>query len=238
MKIFQPPIKSKSAITLLIFGLLAFALIGFSVSIFLIEKGVPSEQSSQPSSLPDGAPLSPSSERPPQELPVPEPDRSPTFATGTVSFLERDPTGALSVLELDPIEVSVEGVEGKDTVQLSWDGSQLDAFYIILFDEELFHAQSKEMVVWAISSLRKGSLPEDGIAKREDVTGFIPSGYTIGETILGFQDSPGASDRIQLTVGKKYLLQVNGFINEDEHTAVNREFTFTGSCLPPDCLFK
>ena len=226
MKIFQPPIKSKSAIAFLIFGLLAFALIGFSVSIFLMEKDVPSEQPGQPPSLPDGAPLSPSSERPPQELPVPEPERTSVLPVGTFPP------------ERDPIEVSVEGVEGKDTVQLSWNGSQLDAFYIILFDEELFHTQSKEMVVWAISSLRKGSLPEDGIAKREDVTGFIPSGYTIGETILGFQDSPGASDRIQLTVGKKYLLQVNGFINEDEHTAVNREFTFTDSCLPPDCLFK
>lgn len=133
----------------------------------------------------------------------------------------------------EPIDISIEGVDSR-TVQVSWDDSQFNAFYLLVFDAEEFRLHSPEALIWAISSLPGGALPSEGLVTSEDVTSFIPSRYTLGDVIVGFENSPEPTDGA-LTVGNKYYIQVSGFTEAGDTVFVNQEFTFKASCLPPNC---
>ena len=135
-----------------------------------------------------------------------------------------------------PVDVSVEGVKGTKTITASWGSSNLDAFYLILFDAELYLTRSEKMIVWAASSLKQGSLPDNGIVTKEDTTSIIPSGHKLGQAVSGLKNSPDElSGGLELSVGRKYLLQIAGFTKEGNVVHVNKEFTYTSSCLPPNC---
>jgi len=126
-----------------------------------------------------------------------------------------------------PIDVSIEEVKGAKTITASWDNSDFEAFYLILFDAEFYSAHSPKMVVWALSSLKQGGLPANGIVTKEDVTGTIPSGHTLGQAMQGLQNSPAPAGGTELTVGRKYILQLSGFTKEGNVVHVNKEFTYT-----------
>jgi hypothetical protein len=124
----------------------------------------------------------------------------------------------------EPVDLSIEGTGvPASTVRVSWKDSQLkNVFYLVVYDAEDFSTNPAGSLVWAISSIKgSGVLPADGIVTDEDITGFIPS----GEQING-----------NLTVGRKYYAQVSGFTEDGDIAVVNKHFTFTNSCLPPDCL--
>ena len=133
----------------------------------------------------------------------------------------------------EPIELSIEGADAT-TIRISWEDSRLNAFYLLVFDAEDFRLNPAEALVWAISSLKEGVLPADGIVTDEDIVGFIPLEYTLGKLVTGLQTSPEPTNG-NLAVGKKYYLQISGFTEDGDITFVNKEFVFTQSCLPPDC---
>ena len=136
----------------------------------------------------------------------------------------------------EPVEISLQRAVSGKTVAVSWDDSQMRTFNIIVFDAELFKTRSGNPVVWSIISLRQDSLTaEDSIVQTEDFIGFIPSGYRIGETISEYKSSPSTPDRVQLSVGKEYIMMVNGLTDKELLITINKEFTFTESCLPPNC---
>jgi hypothetical protein len=145
--------------------------------------------------------------------------------------------------QINPIDISIEGA-GTRTVKLSWDDSKADVFRIVLFDADLLQSKPEKSAIWAIVSLK--TIPTDGSAvdlTRDNMAGFIPSGYTIGERILGFIHEPEPSFNalkvFSLVQGREYILQLNGLKAagaEDGQILMNKTFTFTNSCLPPDCL--
>ena len=143
------------------------------------------------------------------------------------------PSGTFPI-DAKPVNVSLEGVKEKSTVSVSWDDSQVNAFYLVVFDVELFKTHTDKALVWVVSSLQHASLPA-GVITKQDTMGFIPSGYKIGAVIPGFHHNPSVSEGVQLTVGKKYYLQMNGFTKKGDVITVNKEFTFTNSCLSPNC---
>jgi hypothetical protein len=125
---------------------------------------------------------------------------------------------------IEPIDLSIDGADAPEgTVRLSWKDSQLkNVFYLVVYDAEDFSTNPAGSLVWAISSIKgSGVLPADGVVTDENITGFIPS----GEPISG-----------NLTVGRKYYAQVSGFTEDGDIAVVNKHFTFTNLCLPPDCL--
>ena len=136
----------------------------------------------------------------------------------------------------EPVEISLQRAVSGKTVAVSWDDSKMSTFNIIVFDAELFKTRSGNPIVWSIISLRQDSLTaEDSIVQTEDFIGFIPSGYMIGETISEYKSSPSTPDRVQLTVDKEYIMVVNGLTDKELLITINKEFTFTESCLPPNC---
>ena len=136
-------------------------------------------------------------------------------------------------LSNEPIELSIERADAT-TILISWEDSQLNAFNLLVYDAEDFRLNPAEALVWAISSLKDVILPADGIVTDEDIVGFIPSEYMLGELVTGLETSPEPANG-NLAVGKKYYLQVSGFGDDGDITIVNKDFTFTESCLPPDC---
>lgn len=140
--------------------------------------------------------------------------------------------------QINPIDISVEGI-GRQTVKLSWDDSKTDVFRVVLFDAELLRSKPGESLIWAITSIK--TIPNDGSALnliRENMSGFIPSGYVAGTIIPGFSSEPAWPGGITLTPGREYVLQLNGLKEigaEDSIVLTNKTFKFTKSCLPPDC---
>jgi len=144
--------------------------------------------------------------------------------------------------QVNPIDISIKGAD-TSTVELSWDDSQADVFRIVLLDKEWLQSKFEESLIWAIVSLK--SIPNDGSAvdlTRENMVGFISSGYIIGEEIPGFIHEPGPASSLlegaSLLPGREYALLLNGFKTEgaeDEQIFMSTTFTFTDSCLPPNC---
>jgi len=129
----------------------------------------------------------------------------------------------------EPINIPLEKA-GVATIRVSWDDTQFNVYYLLIFDVEEFRLHSPKALVWAISSLKEVVLPADGIVTNEDVAGFIPAEYILGELVMGLHTSLEPTDGT-LTVGRRYYLQVNGFRTDGEVAIVNKEFTFTGSCV-------
>ena len=141
--------------------------------------------------------------------------------------------------QINPINISIEGTD-RQTVKLSWNDSKTDVFRVALFDAELLRSKPEESLIWAITSVK--TIPNDGSAlnlTRENMTGFISSGYIAGTILLGFSSEPSLPGGVTLTPGREYILQLNGLEEigaEDTLVLTNKTFTFTKSCLAPDCL--
>lgn len=131
----------------------------------------------------------------------------------------------------ESIEISIQKSQNAKTAQLSWNDSQFQVFHIVVFDSELFD-KGESSAIWNISSAKRFPTDINDNFKKEDVAGFLPSGYAIGDTIQGFKalEVPG----FELSQRKNYYLQMIGFAN-DTNLTINKAFTFTTSCLPPDC---
>lgn len=142
------------------------------------------------------------------------------------------PSSAILLTE-DSAAFSIEGKE--KTTRLSWDDGKIDVFSVLLADLELLTANPPKAIVWRISSFQRPPDRAEDL-KREGIAGFIPSGYILGDSIPGFYQFSGKPDKIHLTVGRKYILQVDAFTPEEKLVLVEKIFTFTSSCLPPDCL--
>ncbi|HLD97435.1 MAG TPA: hypothetical protein VI934_03775 [Candidatus Nanoarchaeia archaeon] len=157
---------------------------------------------------PEPTPYPATSTQPSTSVAPPTSQASPAFFAGTF------PPGSKE------IAVSVQK-KGK-TVELSWDDSNFQVFFIGVADDEQFRKSAITVGTWTISSLKADTVGD----QMEDVSGFIPSGYVIGSAIEGFQ-SPKLPAALELKVGKQYYMQLTGFTKEGVMTTVNKEFTFT-----------
>lgn len=172
--------------------------------------------------LPESTPR----ETQPQET-QPEPT-GPQFLEGTfgISPQTQEPQ--------EPVELSLQGAKEGKTIRISWDESKVRIFHIVLL-----HPKLERQTIWLLSFI--GGLPENLMdIKRENISSFIPSGYVIGDAMEGFQlledfQSPDRRQEFELTLGQQYYLQMLGFTKDDQSIATNKKFTFTSSCLPPDC---
>ena len=147
---------------------------------------------------------------------------APEFLAGTFSIYEPNP---------ESIEISIQGANNDKTVQLSWDDSVTRVFYIVVFDGELYK-KAEPALVAVISGVKEVTATEEEIL-REDVLGFISPGYVIGDAVQGF--SSNVQGGLELEVGKEYYLQVIAFAKDDKDIIINKTFTFTESCFPPNC---
>jgi len=112
------------------------------------------------------------------------------------------------------VEVSIQKSQNAKTATLVWDDSQFRVFHIVALDSELFN-KGEASIVWQISSAIRFPTTSDDDFKKEDVSGFIPSPYALGDT-----------GEFQLTIGKQYYLQLIGFTQNHKSLTVNKEFTF------------
>lgn len=162
------------------------------------------------------------------------PQLSPDFPIGLIG--EDIGESFLLPTEIAFSEFFIEGYNG--TLKVSWNEGKIDVFSVTLFDLELLHMNPipPGANVWMISSLKDPDTTEGFI--RKNLLGIIPSGYIIGDSIPDFSQSPKTSAEVQLAVGKEYDLTVTGFITKygmDQPVIIKGVFTFTESCLPPNC---
>ena len=141
-----------------------------------------------------------------------------------------------------PIIISVEGVKDTKNAKVSWTDAEWQPFYLVLFDWDLFKTnaagvEKQPAVLYGISSIKQGQggLPLNGTITSQDIAGQLPSGYVIGDSSAGFKQPPSAAGRLELTIGKQYMLQVDGLDKQGKIIIVNKQFNYTASCLPPDC---
>ena len=145
---------------------------------------------------------------------------------------EKSLVGFLPITEKSA-EVSIQKSKNGKTAELSWDNAQFRVFHIVALDGELFR-KGEPSIVWQISSISRFPTASDDNFKKEDVSGFISSPYALGDTVQGMTsfEVPG---EFQLQVGKQYYVQLIGFVENNKNVTINKEFTFTPSCLPPGC---
>ncbi|HZX49787.1 MAG TPA: hypothetical protein VFE94_01385 [Candidatus Paceibacterota bacterium] len=156
--------------------------------------------------------------------------------------LPQFPEGTFSDSELiEDISISIQQAENKSsTARLAWDEARFRVFAVSLFDgDKIERRENDDILLWFISSFR--GLPEDGQpVQRQDVTGFLSSGYVIGEGRAGFDYLEAPEEfqpyTLELESGTTYYLKMVGFGGDnDANITVNKIFTFTDSCLPPNC---
>jgi len=135
------------------------------------------------------------------------------------------------------IEVVIQMAESRNSVRLAWDESKFRVFEVVLFNgDNIEKREYDNILAWSISSLRE--FPEGSPhITREDVGDFLHSGYVIGEGKAGFNsiEIPKEFQPFALEPGTTYYLQLMGFWFDDSDVLVNKTFTFTDSCLPPNC---
>lgn len=156
----------------------------------------------------------------PPETPAPQVE--PEFIEG--AFLE-DPDEKGAFLETaEPIEVSLQRAKEGKTVAVSWDEEIIQVFHVVLLDNEF-------NVLWLISALNGREVTE--ISQRE-TSFFVPAGYVLGDRIEGLESFQEPVE-FELTPGQEYYLQMIGFTKDGQDITVNKTFTFTASCFPPNC---
>jgi len=144
------------------------------------------------------------------------------FPAGTFSLSPDEP-------EPKPVQIFIQGAKNGKSVQVSWDSSQLRVFHLILFDSEPYQKGEPADAI-AVSGLKE--IPQDSRIQEKDVVSFIPSGYVLGDEIPEIL-FPGKE--IELATGTDYYLQLFAFIEDNKEVIINKTFTFTESCLSPDC---
>ena len=131
----------------------------------------------------------------------------------------------------EPIEISIQGAKNGKGAQLSWEESQFSVYYLAVLDGEQFQKGQFEEVAF-VSGVKEAPAENEEI-QQENILGFISSGYVIGDEVQGLHST--AQEGLELTVGKQYYIQLNGLLENDKDITVNKIFTFTSSCLPPNC---
>lgn len=199
----------KQKYILFIITILFLAVVAFVAANFLFPKSAPPPESSE-------------------TIPTTPLQLEPEFLEG--AFLENQDVRGTFVQSEEPVELSLQGAKEGKSVAVSWDGSKVSIFHIVLLNTKL-----QRQTIWLLSSLDSGVLPEgeEGI-KRKDISLFVPSGYVVGDTMEGFQ-SLDEQQEFELTLGQQYYLQMLGFTKDGQSIAINKKFIFTASCLPPDC---
>src|SRR3989344_4695501 len=202
--------------------LLSLLVIAGAVFFFGSSAVFQKEKASAPFSEPNSTREQDSSALPSLAPPVTE----PWFVEGTFSNSEG----------LDgQVEVTIQKAEDSDAPRLTWDESQFRVFHVALFDADKIEQRAdNDILLWRISSWRE--FPERNEPfTRENITGFLSSGYVLGEERTGFDslEIPEEFQPFKLEQRTRYYLQLIGFGNDDSEVTVNKTFTFTDSCLPP-----
>lgn len=161
------------------------------------------------------APPLPSQETPTVQL-------KPEFVEG--AFIEDQEAKGTFIQPQETIEVSLQKAKERQGIVVSWDESEVRVFHLVLLNTDF-------TVIWLLSALDKGDVTAS-ISKNRAL--FIPSGYVLGDILEGFQLLED-QQKLELTPGQEYYLQMIGFTKDGTQIGINKKFTFTTSCLSPDC---
>lgn len=143
------------------------------------------------------------------------------FPAGTFSLSPDGP-------EAKPTQVLIRGAKNGKSIRVSWDSPQLRVFHLILFDGVSY--QKGEPALLAVSGLKE--IPQDRPIQEKDAVGFIPSGYVLGDEI---PELLFLRKELELAPGTDYYLQLFAFQEDNKEIVINKTFTFTESCLHPNC---